>query len=224
MNLMNLIFLGPPGAGKGTQARRLQEIHAIVQLSTGDMLREAIDSGSEIGQEVQAIMDAGNLVSDDVMIKLIDKRIEKDDCKNGFILDGFPRTEAQAVALDEMLTTKGMKLDGVIQLAVDEEGLIQRIVGRYTCAGCGEGYHDKFKKPQKSGVCDKCGSQEFKRRGDDNEESLRTRLVAYRKQTQPILPYYEKKGLVYAVYGMGDIEAVAKEIDGAIDRIQKKKG
>jgi adenylate kinase len=206
---VNLILLGPPGAGKGTQARKIQDERGLVQLSTGDMLRAAVKSGSEIGK---AIMDAGKLVSDDIMIAMIEERIGQPDCRKGFILDGFPRTEAQARALDAMLARKGLKLDHVIEMAVDEKALTERIVGRYTCAKCGAGYHDSFQKPKVAGVCDVCGGKDFTRRADDNAETVRTRLEAYRKQTQPILPYYRAKGVLASVDGMAEIDEVARQI------------
>ena len=181
-------------------------------LSTGDMLRAAAKSGSEIGKRAKAVMDAGKLVSDDIMIAMIEERISQADCKNGFILDGFPRTEAQAQALDAMLARKGLKLDRVIEMAVDEKALTERIVGRYTCAKCGAGYHDTFQKPKVAGVCDVCGSKDFTRRADDNAETVKTRLDAYRKQTQPILPYYRGKGVLKQVDGMADIDEVARQI------------
>lgn len=217
---INIIFLGPPGAGKGTQAKKLEEDHGLIQLSTGDMLRKSIDEGSELGKEVEGLMASGSLVSDDIMIRIISERIDQDDCQTGFILDGFPRTVPQAEALDAMLKEKGKTLDGVIQLVVDEEALVERVVGRFTCAKCGAGYHDSFNKPEKEGVCDVCGSTEFKRRSDDNEGSMRTRLEAYRNQTAPILPFYEAKGLLYQVDGMGDIDTVAEHINGAIEAIK----
>jgi adenylate kinase len=213
---LNLILLGPPGAGKGTQAKKLTDERGLVQLSTGDMLRAEVASGSALGLEAKKIMDAGQLVSDAIMIGMIDKRIDQPDCAKGFVLDGFPRTEPQAEALDAMLARKGKKIDAVIELAVDEDALIERISGRFTCAKCGTGYHDKFHRPQKDGICDKCGGTEFVRRADDNAETVKARLVAYRKQTAPILPYYRGKGLLNSVDGMADMSDVAKQIDRAL--------
>lgn len=213
---MNLILMGPPGAGKGTQARRLEVERGLVQLSTGDMLRQAIASGSSLGQQVDGLLKEGKFVPDEIMIGLISERIDRPDCVNGFILDGFPRTVAQAEALDDMLARRKKPLAGVIEIKVDEAVLTERIVGRYTCAKCGEGYHDSFKKPKEDGVCDSCGSTAFTRRPDDNIDVVAKRFDAYRQQTEPLLPYYRAKGLLHTVDGMLDIEAVDREIDGVL--------
>ncbi|MBX6320281.1 MAG: adenylate kinase [Rhodospirillaceae bacterium] len=213
---MNLILLGPPGAGKGTQAKRLERERGLVQLSTGDMLRAAVASGSPIGRKAKAIMDAGGLVPDDVVIGMIAERIDRPDAREGFVLDGFPRTVPQAEALDRLLAERGRGLDAVIQMDVDTEALIERIAGRFTCASCGQGYHDRFHRPKVAGVCDKCGGTDFKRRDDDRPEAVRPRLEAYERQTAPLLPYYERRGLLRRVDGMADIDEVARQIDAAL--------
>ncbi len=210
---MNVILLGPPGAGKGTQAKLLQEARGIVQLSTGDMLRAEVSAGSELGRIAKEVMDQGQLVSDDILIGMISNRIDQADCANGFILDGFPRTTPQAEALDEMLKEKGLKIDHVIELVVDDEPMIKRITGRYTCVDCGAGYHAEFQKPSTDGVCDKCGGNEFSRRADDNETTVRSRLNAYHEQTAPIIAYYRESGALKSVDGMADIEEVTKQLD-----------
>jgi adenylate kinase len=209
---MNIILLGPPGAGKGTQAQRLQTDVGMIQLSTGDMLRAAVKSGSALGQQAKGIMDAGKLVPDELMVGLIEDRIAQPDAAKGFILDGFPRTEAQAEALDEMLAKSGKKLDEVIEMEVDEKALTERVVGRFTCAVCGTGYHDTFKRPKVEGVCDVCGSKEFTRRKDDNAETMKTRMAAYRAQTEPLLPYYRAKGVLKKVDGMAAMDEVYRQI------------
>jgi len=210
---MNVILLGPPGAGKGTQARMLAEREGMIQLSTGDMLREAVAAGTEVGKRAKAVMEAGELVSDDIVIGVVSDRLDQPDAqKNGVIFDGFPRTTAQAEALDELLARKGMTLDAVISMDVDDEQLVDRVSGRFTCANCGEGYHDRYKQPAVEGVCDKCGSTEFKRRADDNAETVRARLAAYHADTAPLIEYYRRAGKLETVDGMADIDEVADQI------------
>ena len=215
---MNIILLGPPGAGKGTQAKRLEQRYGIVQLSTGDMLRAAAEAGSALGLKAKSLMDAGQLVPDDLMIDLISERLDQPDCAKGFILDGFPRTTPQAEALDRLLASKGLILDRVVEMKVDEEALVERITGRFACATCGAGYHDRFQQPRKAGVCDNCGGTSFTRRADDNEETVRKRLEAYRGQTAPILPYYAGQGMLSTVDGMADFDEVTRQIEGVLDR------
>ena len=218
---MNLIFLGPPGGGKGTQARQVQDRFCIVQLSTGDMLREAIAANTEVGRKAKEVMDQGGLVPDDIMVSMIRERIQRPDAAKGFLLDGFPRTVAQAEALDRMLQTLGADLDAVIEIRVPDDELIRRVTGRFTCANCGEGYHQEFKRPEVDGVCDKCGSTEFTRRGDDNAETVANRLQAYHDQTAPIIPYYEARRLLRVVDGTRPIEEVNDEIARIVREVSR---
>lgn len=213
---MNIILLGPPGAGKGTQAQRLVETRGMVQLSTGDMLRAAVKAGTPVGLKAKAVMEAGELVSDAIVSALIGEHLDASQDR-GAIFDGFPRTKHQAAALEMLLGEKGRTLDHVIELEVDEEALIERIVGRFSCAACGAGYHDRFKLPKQQDTCDVCGAHEFKRRPDDNEQTVRTRMAEYRAKTAPILPYYQERGLVRRVDGMASVDEVASQIDAILD-------
>ena len=213
---MNIILLGPPGAGKGTQSSTLVERRGMRQLSTGDMLRAAVKAETEVGLRAKAVMERGELVSDEIVSALIDAELAAMGPATGAIFDGYPRTEAQAVSLDQILASHGRSLDYVIELGVDEDALVDRITGRFTCARCGEGYHDRYKLPEKEGTCDKCGSHEFKRRPDDNEDTVRTRMTEYRAKTAPILPYYEERGLVRRVDGMAPIDEVTAAIDAIL--------
>ena len=209
--------MGPPGAGKGTQAKRLEQAHGLAQLSTGDMLRAAVAAGTEVGRRAKATMDAGGLVSDAIVVAIIEDRIAAPDCAGGFILDGFPRTLAQAEALDAMLARRDRKIDRVIEMEVDDAALIERISGRFSCAKCGAAYHDRFNRPKVEGVCDFCGGTEFVRRKDDNAETVAARLAAYHAQTAPLLPYYAERGALRAVDGMAEIDGVTRQIEQALD-------
>jgi adenylate kinase len=217
---MIIILLGPPGSGKGTQARTLTDERKLPQLSTGDMLRSAMAKGTEIGLQAKDIMARGQLVSDEIVNGIVAERIDEPDVRKGFILDGYPRTLGQAAALDKMLADRRRKLDAVIELRVaDEDELVRRVSGRYTCAKCGEGYHDTEKKPRKSGTCDKCSGTQFKRRPDDTAEAMRTRLKAYANETAPLVDYYAKKGVLKVLDGLGEIDAVKAAIGGVLDKL-----
>jgi adenylate kinase len=220
---MRLILLGPPGAGKGTQAAWLRDTYGIPQLSTGEMLRSAVARGTEVGRQAKLVMEAGKLVSDRIINDLVAERIDEADCRPGFILDGYPRTLAQAEALDGMLAARGQRLDAVLEIRVDAAALVERISGRFSCAKCGAGYHDTFKPTRQPGVCDVCGSTEFVRRKDDNAETVKARLQAYEAQTAPLLPYYAAKGLVRTVDGMAPIDEVTAQIRAALepDRVDR---
>ncbi len=209
---MIVILLGPPGCGKGTQAKRLQAANGLTQLSTGDMLRAAVSAGTEFGKQAQAVMDLGDLVSDDIVVAIVAERLEEPDVKNGVILDGFPRNVAQARALDDLLEKKALKVDTVVVMLANDDVLVERITGRYTCNECGKGYHDTFEKPKVDGVCDKCGGTAFSRRPDDNAETVRNRLEIYHEQTRPVVAYYQDKGVMKTVDGMAGIDEVTKQI------------
>ncbi|MFQ5939465.1 MAG: adenylate kinase [Alphaproteobacteria bacterium] len=216
---MNVILFGPPGCGKGTQARRLEDRFGTIQLSTGDMLRAEVASGSEVGRKAKAVMDAGHLVPDGVMIAMIAKRIDQPDCKNGFLLDGFPRTAAQARALDEMLAGKGLRLDHVIEITIDAAVLAERLAGRFNCARCGAVYNDSFQRPKVDGVCDVCGSSAgFTRRVDDKADTVKARLKAYNEQTAPLLPYYQARGVLRRVDGMASIDEVTRQLEAILEQ------
>lgn len=214
-----LILLGPPGAGKGTQARMLEEKFGLVQLSTGDLLREAVAAGTDAGKAAKAVMEAGDLVSDEIVIAILRDRMAQPDCAKGVILDGFPRTTVQAEALDGLLASNDQKINAAISLEVEDAEMVIRISGRYTCAGCGEGYHDQFKKPAQDGKCDKCGSTEFKRRADDNAETVASRLAAYHAQTAPLITYYDGHGVLKRINAMGRIEDIAGDLEGIVSDV-----
>lgn len=214
-----LILLGPPGAGKGTQARILEEDFGLVQLSTGDLLRAAVAAGTEAGLKAKAVMEAGALVSDDIVLAILRDRLEASDVAKGIILDGFPRTDGQAQALDGLLAQAGQRVNAAISLDVEDEAMVGRVAGRYTCGTCGEGYHDEFKHPAQAGVCDKCGSSAFKRRADDNAETVRERLKAYHAQTAPLISYYDAKGVLERIDAMGDIASIRTSLGQIVTRV-----
>lgn len=216
---VNLILLGPPGAGKGTQARILEEKFGLVQLSTGDLLRAAVAAGTEAGKAAQAVMQAGGLVSDDIVVAILKDRLAEDDVQKGVIFDGFPRTTAQAETLDALLAEKGQTINAAISMEVDDEAMVERVSGRYTCAKCGEGYHDSFKKPAQDGVCDKCGSTEFKRRADDNADTVRERLAAYHAETAPLIDFYDRKGSLTKIDAMAAIDDVTAQMGTIVEKV-----
>ncbi len=216
-----LILLGPPGAGKGTQARMLEEKFGLVQLSTGDLLRDAVAAGTEAGNAAKAVMEAGDLVSDGIVIAILRDRMAEPDCAKGVILDGFPRTTVQAEALDGLLASSDQKINAAISLEVEDAEMVTRISGRYTCAGCGEGYHDTYKQPVEDGKCDKCGHTEFKRRADDNAETVASRLAAYHAQTAPLIDYYQAQGVLKGIDAMGQIDDIAQDLHGIVGEVMK---
>jgi adenylate kinase len=216
---VNLILLGPPGAGKGTQARMLEESFGLVQLSTGDLLRGAVAAGTAAGLAAKAVMEKGELVSDEIVLAVLKERLAQPDVTAGTILDGFPRTAGQAAALDALLAERGEKIDAVISLAVEDEAMVERVSGRYTCGGCGEGYHDSFKQPARPGVCDKCGGTEMKRRADDNADTVRTRLKAYHADTAPLIDYYAARGTLTEVDAMAEIGHVRAEMEAIVGKL-----
>jgi len=216
---VNLILLGPPGAGKGTQARMLEERFGLVQLSTGDLLRGAVAAGTEAGKAAKAVMEAGKLVSDEIVLAVLKDRLDQPDVVSGTILDGFPRTAAQAEALDDLLLARQQQIDAVISLKVDDEAMVERVSGRYTCAACGEGYHDRFKQPAEAGICDKCGGTEMKRRADDNAETVRTRLSAYHADTAPLIDYYAARGTLTEIPAMGGIGEISDSMNAIVAKL-----
>lgn len=216
---VNLILLGPPGAGKGTQARMLEETFGLVQLSTGDLLRGAVAAGTEAGKAAKAVMEAGKLVSDDIVLAVLKDRLNAPDVAAGTILDGFPRTAGQAAALDKLLSERGERIDAVISLRVDDEAMVERVAGRFTCGDCGEGYHDSFKPPAKADTCDKCGGTNMKRRADDNAETVRTRLQAYHADTAPLIDYYDKRGTLTEIPAMGEIGEIAASMNAIVSKL-----
>lgn len=212
----NLVLLGPPGAGKGTQARKLEETFGLIQLSTGDLLRAAVAAGTEAGKKAKAVMEAGELVSDDIVIAILRDRMGEPDCVKGVILDGFPRTTVQAEALDTLMQDTGQSITAAISLEVEDEAMVERISGRYTCAKCGEGYHDRFKRPKTAGVCDKCGGTDMNRRADDNAETVAQRLKAYHAQTAPLIAYYDDKNVLHRIDAMKAIDAITEEMKSVV--------
>ncbi|WP_372840523.1 adenylate kinase [Phaeovulum sp.] len=214
-----LILLGPPGAGKGTQARMLEDRFGLIQLSTGDLLRAAVAARTPAGKAAKSVMEAGQLVSDEIVLAVLKERMAQPDVKAGVILDGFPRTAGQAAALDALLSAAGQKVTAAISLEVDDEAMVARVSGRTTCASCGEGYHEQFKRPAVAGVCDKCGGTEFKRRADDNAETARERLIAYHAQTAPLIAHYEKAGVLEKIDAMGSIDEIGAGLSRIVERV-----